>query len=228
MSGGNITDDKGSAITQRGICWSTNSQSPTTANSHVFAATGGIGLFNVQITGLSLNTTYYARAFAINGNGTAYGNTITFTTPTVANTSPTAVADNYSVVKSGTFSGNVLLNDFDDDGNTITATIVAKPSYHTGTFTLNANGTFTYTNNGTNAPSDFFSYYLSDGISNSSTVGVGITIVVPQNAPLGANGTINMGTATSHSSLPPILHSVTLMAIPSMGSSWSANLAKVF
>jgi len=77
-TGGNITLDGGADITARGVCWST-SQNPTIAGPKVQSATGS-GIFTVSITGLTPSTTYYARAFATNEAGTAYGNEITFTT----------------------------------------------------------------------------------------------------------------------------------------------------
>ena len=189
-SGGNITSDKGSPITQRGICWSTSTASPTTSDSIFIDANGGIGSFVLKATGLSLNTRYFVRSFATNGLGTAYGNTISFVTPSIVNTAPTAVADVFSCPRSGTITGNVMLNDFDDDGDPMTATKVVNASYNSGTFTLNSNGSFTYTNNGNAAVSDFFTYYLSDGKSNSGTVGVSISIYTPTTPPMGENDTI--------------------------------------
>ncbi|MDP4276260.1 MAG: DUF4347 domain-containing protein, partial [Bacteroidota bacterium] len=189
-SGGIITNDKGSAITQRGVCWSTSTSSPTTSDNKVTTATAGSGSFTCDLTGLSLNTKYYARAFAVNSKGTAYGNTVIFTTPAVANTAPTAVTDNYSCIKGSSITGNVMSNDFDDDGDQMTAVLVTAPSYNSGTFTLSSNGSFTYSNNGTAAPSDFFSYYLTDGKSKSATVGVSISIYTNSNPPVGGNGTV--------------------------------------
>src|SRR5690606_38636786 len=40
----------------------------------------GSGTFSGQNSGLSKSTTYYARAYAINSSGTAYGSVVTFTT----------------------------------------------------------------------------------------------------------------------------------------------------
>lgn len=80
VSGGNITSDGGSAVTQRGVCWSTN-PNPTIANNIVNSGTG-IGSFTSTLANLNATTSYYVRAYAINGVGTAYGNQISFTTPT--------------------------------------------------------------------------------------------------------------------------------------------------
>jgi hypothetical protein len=75
-SGGNITNDGGSAVTARGVCWST-SPNPTINDNKTIDGTG-IGSFTSSIFGLKKHTTYYVRAFAINGIGTSYGNEISF------------------------------------------------------------------------------------------------------------------------------------------------------
>ncbi len=77
-SGGNISDDGGSAITARGVCWNLGG-APTTADDKTTDGTGA-GIFTSSITGLSPATTYYVRAYATNGIGTSYGNEISFTT----------------------------------------------------------------------------------------------------------------------------------------------------
>ena len=76
--GGNVTDDGGSPVTVRGICWST-SHNPTTGNSHVTNGSG-TGSFTVSMTGLTAHTTYYVRAYATNSVGTEYGNEVVFAT----------------------------------------------------------------------------------------------------------------------------------------------------
>lgn len=77
-SGGNISNDGGAAITERGICFNTNTN-PTTSNTKVVSGSG-IGSFTSDITGLTPGIIYYVRAYAINSAGTAYGNEINFTT----------------------------------------------------------------------------------------------------------------------------------------------------
>ncbi len=86
QSGGNVTDDGGSTVSARGICWST-SPNPTTANNTTNNGSG-LGNFISQLSGLESNTTYYVRAFATNSVGTAYGNQLTFTTLGSGNVSP--------------------------------------------------------------------------------------------------------------------------------------------
>lgn len=76
--GGTVISDGGFSVTQRGICWST-SPNPTIANN--FTTDGnGLGAFSSTMTPLLPSTTYYARAYATNSKGTAYGNQVVFIT----------------------------------------------------------------------------------------------------------------------------------------------------
>ncbi|MCB9425859.1 MAG: hypothetical protein H6584_02350 [Flavobacteriales bacterium] len=77
-SGGNVTSDGGAAVTERGIVYATTAN-PTTGNTKVQSGSG-TGSFTSNMTGLSPNTTYYVRAYAINSVGPAYGAQISFTT----------------------------------------------------------------------------------------------------------------------------------------------------
>ena len=105
-SGGNVIATGYSNISVRGICWST-SQNPTVADSKTNEA-AGIGTFASTLSGLLTNTTYYARAYATNAAGTAYGNQVIFKTflnvvfPTVTTKAITNITAN--AVTSG---GNV-------------------------------------------------------------------------------------------------------------------------
>ena len=76
--GGNVTDDGRMTVTQRGVCWSPNT-APTTSD-HVVKSGTGTGSYQVDITDLTPNTTYYFRAYAINNAGTSYGSEKTLTT----------------------------------------------------------------------------------------------------------------------------------------------------
>jgi hypothetical protein len=77
-SGGTLTYDGGATVSAWGVCWST-SANPTLANSFL-QNTVSSGSFSSALSGLTLNTTYYVRAFASNSAGTAYGNEVSFTT----------------------------------------------------------------------------------------------------------------------------------------------------
>jgi hypothetical protein len=77
-SGGNVAADGGTAVTARGICWST-SAIPTTSDNTTSDGTGA-GEFTSSLKGLSPGTTYHARAYATNSVGTGYGRNVSFTT----------------------------------------------------------------------------------------------------------------------------------------------------
>ena len=75
---GTINSNGGSSITQSGVCYST-SPNPTTSNSKT---TDGqtAGSWSSNISGLSPNTTYYAKAYANNAAGPGYGSEVSFKT----------------------------------------------------------------------------------------------------------------------------------------------------
>lgn len=77
--GGNVVDDGGAEVTERGICWGTN-HNPTLDGEHLSSGSG-VGVFSCQMTDLEQNVTYYVRAYAINALGVAYGNEVSFIIP---------------------------------------------------------------------------------------------------------------------------------------------------
>lgn len=83
-SGGNITNDGGSTITSRGVCWSTSTE-PEVSDNHTSDGTG-TGVFSSTITDLEPGVTYYVRAYAINSAGTSYGSQVHFSTSIVGPT----------------------------------------------------------------------------------------------------------------------------------------------
>ena len=99
ISGGNITSDGGTVVTQRGICWST-SPNPTITNNTTSNGSG-IGNFTSNMIGLSPSTTYYVRAYAINIVGVYYGNELTFSTiaqlASISTNSITAISINTAI-----------------------------------------------------------------------------------------------------------------------------------
>ena len=78
ICGGNVTTDNSSAVTARGVCWST-SQDPTISNNKTTDGSG-VGSFTSTLSNLAPQTTYYIRAYVTNAAGTSYGEQKTFTT----------------------------------------------------------------------------------------------------------------------------------------------------
>lgn len=77
--GGVVTGQGSSAVTARGVCYSTTSVQPTVNDAHTTNGTG-TGSYTSTITGLQSGTTYYIRAYATNAQGTGYGEVKTATT----------------------------------------------------------------------------------------------------------------------------------------------------
>lgn len=71
----------GSAITSRGVCYSTTAN-PTIDDQKV---TGNAASMTLTLSGLTANTTYHVRTFAQNSNTIQYSNDVTFTTPNATN-----------------------------------------------------------------------------------------------------------------------------------------------
>lgn len=96
--GGDVIDEGGHGVTSRGVCWNT---SPLPALGDSCTVNGsGSGLFVGSLTGLTVDTSYYVRAYAINCEGTSYGGQQSFipttyptllTTPITEIDSPTAI-----------------------------------------------------------------------------------------------------------------------------------------
>jgi len=106
------------------------------------------------------------------------------------NQKPIATNDIAVVLTGQSVLGNVLTNDFDLDGNTLTVNTVPVTSPSKGIVTLNANGTYTYIPNVGATGNDTFCYQVCDnGIpSGCDTACVSIQIVplavLENNAPI--------------------------------------------
>ncbi len=116
--GGNVTSDGGATVTERGLCWSYDPNPTIEINETVQAASGGTGAFICSMEDLLPNTTYYVKAYAVNSQGTSYGQQVTFTTLNDA-TVPTVTTANVSDITetSAKCGGNVT----NDGGEVVTA-----------------------------------------------------------------------------------------------------------
>ncbi len=106
VMGGNVLSDGGAPVSERGVCWST-SQNPSFSGPHQ-AIGSGTGPFSATVSGLTVGTTYYVRAYAINSTDISYGDQISFSTqasspPTVTTASVTSITMN-SATSGGTIT----------------------------------------------------------------------------------------------------------------------------
>ena len=122
---GNIINDGDTMITARGVCWDTTPH-PTINGSHTIDGSD-TGSYTSILTGLTAETTYYARAYATNAVGTAYGNEFSFTT---VDKFVFSVSDTNSVI----FSPGNLQWSATNGGNTATTHAVADSGTAAGTW----------------------------------------------------------------------------------------------
>jgi len=149
VSGGVILFNGGSAILERGVCWST-SPVPTTAGSKTSDGTG-IGAYISNVTGLLAGTTYYLRAYARNANETKYGQEISFST-LLGNQVPVLTTDSITAItQTQAISGGNITFDGNSDvtvrgvcwntGGSPTINLITKTEDGTGTGTFISNVT---------------------------------------------------------------------------------------
>ena len=169
--GGNVTSDGGAAVSSRGICWSSASQTPTTADSKTSDGTG-TGAFNSSMTALTPGTTYFVSAYAINSAGTAYGSAVTLTIPAALPTVTTNQVSNITAT-TATAGGNIS----NDGGSSITSHGVCWSTSQTPTISNSITSDGTGTGAFTSAVSGLSSgttYYLRAYATNSAGTAYGI------------------------------------------------------
>lgn len=172
VSGGTITNDGGSVITLKGICWST-SPNPTVSLTTKSSQGGNSDPFSFTITNLNANTTYYVRAYAINSAGTSYGNEVTFTTPpplipTLTTVSPTSV----SSTSASSGGSGIAPNGASITSRGVCWSTSPNPTIALATKTSNGTGTANFTSSITGL-SPTTTYYLRAYATNSAGTGYG-------------------------------------------------------
>jgi hypothetical protein len=136
------------------------------------------------------NTTTDSFAYTIKDtNGLVSGAATVSVTITPTTTPPTAVADAFSVAKSGSTTVNLANNDTAGTSPINRNSIVISTQPTNGSVTVNTDGNVTYLHNGSNTTSDSFAYTIKDTnglVSGAATVSVTITPVTNQ-APVAVN-----------------------------------------
>ncbi len=120
-----------------------------------------------------------------------YGVAADCSVATVGNASPVAAADTVAVESGQTITIDVLKNDTDDDGDTLSIASVTQGAH--GSVTISDNNTITYTPEADYSGADSFTYMASDGKGGSSTGSVSVTVSSSGNNP--PNGTNENPTA---------------------------------
>ena len=164
IGGGEVISNDGSFILAKGLCWATHGY-PTTNEDFYLDVGNGVGVITGSMLDLNPNTTYYVRAFAVNVNGTFYGQQKTFSTrdgvPEVSTDSITSILAN---------SVSCLSAVSDDGGLDVTARGVCWSTVPNPTInddhTVNGSGVGNFISNLTGLI-DNTTYYVRAYASNS-------------------------------------------------------------
>mgnify|MGYP003604625135 CR=1 FL=1 len=111
---GTVITDNGASLTARGICYST-SNNPTISGQKKPDTQATLGSFTCTLSNLSPSTMYFARAYATNSYGTAYGSEISFTTqaatiPIIASTTEPSFITQISASSGGLITNSGASN----------------------------------------------------------------------------------------------------------------------
>jgi hypothetical protein len=180
LGGGSVTSDGGAVVTMRGLCYDIN-PNPTTSNLNIQCGSG-TGSYAAVLNGLTAATSYYVRAYAINSNGTAYGNQLTFKTASV--TTPTlSTASASAITPSTALCGGIISSDggdpvsargicFNTTGNPTTSNFTVSSGSGIGTYSASMSGLQAAT-----------TYYVRAYATNSMGTTYGNQIIFTTTAP---------------------------------------------
>jgi hypothetical protein len=185
--GGTIVSDGGTPVTNQGVCWSL-SPNPTTGSYTKTTNDGWSGSdFHSSLTGLSPVTKYYVRAYAVNREGTSYGNEVSFTTPAISPSITTTYATPTSTSTVAT-GGSITF----DGGAAVTQRGViwsTNQNFNPDTVVVNRTSNGTGSGNFTSIVSNVLlstSYYIRAYAVNNIGVSYGnqVTVTIFPTAPI--------------------------------------------
>jgi uncharacterized protein (TIGR02145 family) len=172
VSGGNISNDNGAAVTARGVCWSTTAL-PAVELSTKTTDGAGTGAFTSNLVQLIPNTKYYVRAYATSSAGTGYGNEVSFTTSEIAIPLLTTATVTSITQVSAIVGGNITR----DNGAPVTArgicwSTLTGPTVALSTKTMDGTGTGLFISTMTQLMPGTL-YYVRAYATNSAGTGYG-------------------------------------------------------
>ena len=180
-----VTGDGGAFVSERGVVYAmtpnpTLAPTPTLTSSAKLAAGTGTGPFRVALTALASRSTYFLRAYAVNGHGTAYGEEVVLTTlaPPVAlaAVSTGAVSD----ITSTTLSVSGVVTDGGSSPVTVRGVVyglTTEPTTVTGTAVATGAGTGVFTV-GLTRLQPVTPYYVRAFATNAMGTSYGATVSV--------------------------------------------------
>lgn len=106
---GILENNGGSSVFERGVCYGTIANPTYEGTKKIASVIKGSGEFKVELTNLEGGTVYYARAYAVNKKGVAYGNQVSFKTTDLA--SPLLVLGTIKVAGANDLFFDVVLKE---------------------------------------------------------------------------------------------------------------------
>ena len=170
---------------------------PLTITSVATAANGTVAATATRVTYTPNRNFLGTDGFSYtitDGRGGSASARVTVSVVEGANHPPKAMDDTATTTQGRPVTINVVANDTDADGDTLTAASVTQPSH--GTAVTNGNGTVTYSPNSGFTGSDLFHYTVSDGRGGSATARVTVTVQAAAPPPASqaeGNGSVSDG-----------------------------------
>ena len=156
-------------------------RSPTSGSGYSVIGTAAQSPDPVSFTDLTPLSTGYYRVTAIDTNGleSGFSNELCVSMevappPPPPNNAPTAVADSASTSEDIAVIIDVLSNDTDPDGDTLTVASLTQPT--SGSVLINADETVSYTPVSNFNGNDSFSYTVADGQGGTDTATVSVSV----------------------------------------------------
>lgn len=220
---GSVTSSGGVEVTERGVVWG-KSENPTISN-YKKTAGSGLGEFSVAINASELesNTIYFARPYARNSKGTAYGEQVCFS---FGNVVPYLKTANVKEIESSSAvsGGNIIYG----GGSGIIARGVVwskqrSPMVEFNSKTVDGSGIGTFTSDITGLDPNT-TYYVRAYATNSTGTGYGEEKVFTTMPPLPSVTTIDATLITSNSfQTGGFVESAEGSIITSRGVVWSTS-----
>ena len=207
-SGGNIIYDAGVSVIVRGVVWSTTTGPTVISNTGITTNGTGIGIYSSSITGLTENTTYYVRSYALNNAGTSYGNEVVFTSLPLS--VPTISTSNISNI---VFAAATCGGEISADGNaTVTGRGVcwstnSNPTIALSTKTVDGTGIGSFTSSLTGLTNNT-TYYVRSYATNAGGTAYGNEVVFTTPLTIGtqvwATQNLNVSTYSDGTPIPEV------------------------
>ncbi|MEI6596247.1 MAG: GEVED domain-containing protein, partial [Bacteroidota bacterium] len=182
-------------ITARGVCWNTTGN-PTIADSVSTNGTGP-GNFASSLTGLTVGTTYYVRAYATNSVGTGYGSEVTFVA-SLSFCTPAASTNacTYMSISNVTTTGGTT--NFNNSSACTSSSYTNYSSSNSVSQTQGSNVNMSLSSTGYPLHYSVWVDYNNDGIfatteqviaynNSAASMTVNTSFTIPSNAPIGSH-----------------------------------------